>query len=40
MVEGEVKKNLENARKMKKKGYPIDDIAEITGLSADEINSL
>ena len=40
LVEGEVKKNLENARKMKKKGYPIDDIAEITGLSADEINSL
>ena len=35
-----VLKNMENARKMKKKGYPIDDIAEITGLSADEINSL
>ena len=40
MAEGELKKNLENARKMKKKGYPIDDISEVTGLSAEEINAL
>ena len=31
---------IENARKMKSKGYPIEDIAEITGLSIGEINNL
>ena len=43
-VEGEAiganKKNIENARKMKSKGYPIEDIAEITGLSIEEIEKL
>ena len=28
------------ARKMKSKGYPVADITEITGLSADEIEKL
>jgi len=28
------------ARKMKAKGYPVGDIAEITGLTAEEIEGL
>ena len=32
--------NRENARKMKAKGFAIEDIAEITGLTAEEIESL
>ena len=33
--------NLANiARRMKAKGYAVDDIAEITGLNADEIEGL
>lgn len=39
-VEGREEANLENARKMKAKGYPIEDIAEITGLSINEITAL
>ena len=39
-AEGELKKNIENAKKMKDKGYPIDDIADITGLSIEEIEKL
>ena len=39
-AEGEQKKNLENAKKMKEKGYPIDDISDITGLSIEEIDKL
>ena len=38
--EGEMNGRLKNARRMKTKGYPIDDIADITGLSTEEINSL
>lgn len=38
--EGEMNERLKNARRMKTKGYPTDDIADITGLSAEEINSL
>lgn len=34
------KTNIENARKMKAKGYAIQDIAEITGLTTDEIEAL
>ena len=33
-------KDLETARKMKSKGYAVEDIAEITGLSAEEIEAL
>ena len=39
-AEGEQKKNLENAKKMKDKGYPIVDISDITGLSIEEIEQL
>ena len=31
---------IQTARKMKSKGFPVDDIAEITGLSVPEINKL
>ena len=34
------KTNIENARKMKAKGYATQDIAEITGLTAEEIEAL
>ena len=40
IAEGEIRKNLENARKMKSKGYPADDIADITGLTREEIENL
>ena len=36
-VEGKKETNIVNARKMKAKGYPFDDIADITGLSKEEI---
>ena len=39
-AEGEAKANCNNARRMKAKGYAIEDIAEITGLTADEISAL
>ena len=39
-AEGRDEKNRENARKMKEKGYPTGDIAEITGLTPEEIESL
>ena len=35
-AEGEAKANRENARRMKTKGYPLEDIAEVTGLSPDQ----
>ena len=34
------KTNIENARKMKAKGYAVQDIADITGLTAEEIEAL
>lgn len=37
MAEGEAKANMDNARKMKAKGFSIADIADITGLSTEEI---
>ena len=39
-VEGRAEAKLENARRMKSKGYPLDDIVDITGLTIDEINAL
>ena len=39
-AEGKDEANRENARKMKAKGYKADDIAEITGLSEEEIETL
>ena len=38
--EGILNEKTENARKMKSKGYPLQDISEITGLSIDEIEAL
>ena len=38
--EGEKKAKTEDARKMLEKGYPIEDICEITGLSRDEVEKL
>ena len=39
-AEGKAETNIENARKMKAKGYAIPDIAEITGLTEEEIGRL
>ena len=39
-AEGERHKALELARRMKTKGYPMEDIIEITGLTAETISSL
>ena len=39
-AEGEREKALESARRMKAKGYPVEDIAEITGLTVETINNL
>ncbi|MCQ2208313.1 MAG: Rpn family recombination-promoting nuclease/putative transposase, partial [Paludibacteraceae bacterium] len=38
--EGRMSEKYENARKMKSKGFSIEDIAEITGLSIGEIEKL
>lgn len=34
------KQAVESARRMKAKGYPIEDIVEISGLNAEEIKGL
>ena len=39
-AEGEKDKALEIARKMKAKGFPIEDISAITGLDLSEITNL
>ena len=39
-TEGRNMERLSHARKMLDKGYPIEDIVEITGLTIDEINGL
>jgi len=39
-AEGREEANIENARKMKAKGFTIADIADITGLSAEDIEKL
>ena len=40
LAKGRAEEKLDNARKMKSKGYALEDIAEITGLTADEIAAL
>lgn len=40
LEEGRLKERKQNALRMKSKGFSISDIAEITGLSMDEIESL
>ena len=37
---GETKRNVEIVRRMKAKGYPLEEIMDCTGLSADEIDAL
>ncbi|MBO4333996.1 MAG: Rpn family recombination-promoting nuclease/putative transposase [Paludibacteraceae bacterium] len=40
LEKGAYAKNIENARKMKAKGFSVEDIADITGLSISEIEAL
>nr|AXS01284.1 transposase [uncultured bacterium] len=40
LAQGKAEATIENAKKMKNKGYPAKDIAEITGLSIEEVESL
>ena len=40
LEEGVLKGKLQSAQKMKEKGFPITDIAEITGLSTEELERL
>ena len=40
LAEGEAKGHIEDARKMKAKGYAAEDIADITGLSIEKIARL
>ena len=40
LEKGALQKNIENARKMKSKGFSVGDIADITGLSVDDIEKL
>lgn len=39
-AEGEQNKAFETARKMKSKGYPIEEIAEMTELTVDDVKGL
>jgi predicted transposase/invertase (TIGR01784 family) len=40
LLEGEKRKALATARKLKQKGMSIHEIAELTGLSIDEVQKL
>lgn len=40
LADGEKKKQIEIAKKMKSKNIPIDEISELTGLSKEEIKKL
>lgn len=40
IAKGETKRNVEVVRRMKAKGYPLEEIMDCTGLSADEIDAL
>jgi len=40
VAEGRADAIRENARRMKAKGFPVEDIAEITGLTTDEVEQL
>ena len=40
LQKGIEKANRENARRMKSKGFPVEDIAEVTGLTVEEIEML
>ena len=40
ITKGETKRNVEIVRRMKAKGYPLEEIMDCTGLSADEVDAL
>jgi predicted transposase/invertase (TIGR01784 family) len=40
MEQGRAEEKISTSRKMKLKGYPLEDIAEMTGLTLSEINDL
>ena len=40
IVKGERNKAIEIATKMKAKGFSVDDIVQMTGLSADEVKKI
>ena len=40
IAKGETKRNVEIVRRMKAKGYPLEEIMDCTGLSAEEIDAL
>ena len=40
ITKGETKRNVEIVRRMKAKGYPLEEIMDCTGLSAEEIDAL
>ena len=40
LAEGRAEEKLENASRMMSKGYPLDDIVDITGLTIEEIERL
>ena len=40
VAKGVTKRNMEIVRRMKAKGYPLEEIMDCTGLSADEIAAL
>ncbi len=40
IMKGETKRNVEIVRRMKAKGYPLEEIMDCTGLSAEEIDAL
>ena len=39
-AEAKIEANVEAARKMKSKGFSVEDISEVTGLSIEEIEAL
>jgi hypothetical protein len=39
-IEGEIRERIKNASKMKAKGFSSEDIADVTGMSIDEIKKL
>ncbi len=40
IMKGETKRNVEIVRRMKAKGYPLEEIMDCTGLSAEEVDAL
>lgn len=36
----EIRKNIETAKKMLEKGYPVEDICDVTGLSKERVLKL